>query len=114
MKRILVGNVDAGITEQSLRSAFEVFGTVVRVSLGHTDGFALVEMKHSAQADRAMAALDGTRLDTAAPAPLFLVALPSGRDPRGSLAGISPQHPSGSHHRPAPASSKRCTNTLSF
>jgi len=80
MKRILVGNVDVGATEESLRSAFESFGTVARVSLAQTEGFALVEMKSSVQAERAMAALDGTKLTIGSPAPLFLVALPARRD----------------------------------
>lgn len=124
MKRILVGNVDAGATEESLRSAFEFFGPVVRVSLAQAEGFALVEMKGSVQADRAMAALDGTRLTVGSPAPLFLVALPHRRDfrrdvapSRGTLAALARRLPVEGSQAPAEPDTpmeKRCTNAFSF
>lgn len=68
MKKIFVGNLDFGATEDSLRSLFEAYGTVERVSLvtdrdtGRSRGFAFVEMADTAEADRAIDALNGTNL----------------------------------------------------
>ncbi len=50
MKKIFVGNLDFGVTEDSLRSLFEPYGGVERVHLvtdrdtGRSRGFAFVEM----------------------------------------------------------------------
>ena len=69
MKKLFVGNLDFGATEESIRSAFEAYGAVERVSLmtdrdtGRSRGFAFVEMTDSAEADRAIAALNGTELN---------------------------------------------------
>ncbi len=69
MKNIFVGNLDFAATESSLRSLFEPFGTVERINLvtdrdtGRSRGFAFVEMADSAEADRAIAALNGSNLD---------------------------------------------------
>ena len=69
MKNIFVGNLDFSATESSLRSLFEPYGNVERVNLvtdrdtGRSRGFAFVEMTDSAEADRAIAALNGTELD---------------------------------------------------
>jgi RNA recognition motif-containing protein len=69
LKNIFVGNLDFAATESSLRSLFEPFGQVDRVNLvtdrdtGRSRGFAFVEMADSAQADQAIAALNGTNLD---------------------------------------------------
>jgi cold-inducible RNA-binding protein len=66
MKNIFVGNLDFGATESSLRALFEPYGKVERVNLvtdrdtGRARGFAFVEMTDSAEADRAIAALNGT------------------------------------------------------
>ncbi len=68
MKKIFVGNLDFGATEESIRTAFEAFGAVERVSLmtdrdtGRSRGFAFVEMTDSSEADRAIAGLNGTNL----------------------------------------------------
>jgi cold-inducible RNA-binding protein len=68
MKKIFVGNLDFGATEDSIRTAFEPFGAVERVSLmtdrdtGRSRGFAFVEMTDSQEADRAIAELNGTDL----------------------------------------------------
>jgi RNA recognition motif-containing protein len=68
MKNIFVGNLDFGVTEASLRAAFEAYGAVDRVSVvtdrdtGRSRGFAFVEMADSAEADRAINALNGTNL----------------------------------------------------
>ena len=68
MKKIFVGNLDFGATEESLRSLFAPYGAVTSVSLitdrdtGRSRGFAFVEMTHSGEADKAIAALNGTKL----------------------------------------------------
>jgi len=68
LKNIFVGNLDFGATESAIRSLFEPYGTVDRVNLvtdrdtGRSRGFAFVEMSDSAQADRAIAALNGAPL----------------------------------------------------
>ncbi len=65
MKNIFVGNLDFGATESSLRALFEPYGKVERVNLvtdrdtGRARGFAFVEMADAAEADRAIAALNG-------------------------------------------------------
>ncbi len=69
MKNIYVGNLDFGATEDSIRSLFEAYGTVDRVSLvrdrdtGRSRGFAFVEMANAAEADQAISALDGRDVD---------------------------------------------------
>jgi len=69
LKNIFVGNLDFAATESSVRSLFEPYGRVDRVNLvtdrdtGRSRGFAFVEMPDAAQADQAIAALNGTDLD---------------------------------------------------
>ncbi len=69
MKSIFVGNLDFGTTEDSIRSLFEQHGAVERVNVirdrdtGQPRGFAFVEMSDSAEADRAITALNGASLD---------------------------------------------------
>jgi len=69
MKNIFVGNLDFAATESSIRSMFEPFGKVDRVNLvtdrdtGRSRGFAFVEMPDAAQADQAIAALNGSSVD---------------------------------------------------
>lgn len=68
MKNIFVGNLDFGATEDTVRSLFESYGTVERVSLmtdretGRSRGFAFVEMTDTEEADRAIAALNGANV----------------------------------------------------
>ncbi|RPI19807.1 MAG: RNA-binding protein, partial [Acidobacteriales bacterium] len=68
MKNIFVGNLDFSATEDSIRSLFEPYGAIERVSLvtdrdtGRSRGFAFVEMTNSDEADKAIAALNGTNL----------------------------------------------------
>ena len=68
MKNIFVGNLDFGATESSIRSLFESYGNVDRVNLvtdretGRSRGFAFVEMTDSAEAEKAIAALNGKEL----------------------------------------------------
>ena len=69
MKNIFVGNLNFSATESSIRSLFEPYGNVERVNVvtdrdtGRSRGFAFVEMTDSAEADRAIAGLNGTDLD---------------------------------------------------
>ena len=69
MKNIFVGNLDFSATESSVRSLFEPYGNVERVNVitdrdtGRSRGFAFVEMTDSAEADKAIAALNGSDLD---------------------------------------------------
>ena len=65
MKNIFVGNLDFATTEPEVRSLFEAYGAVDRVNVvtdrdtGRSRGFAFVEMGNAAEADRAIAALNG-------------------------------------------------------
>ena len=69
MKNIFVGNLSFGATEDAVRSMFEAYGTVEKVNLitdrdtGQPRGFAFVEMTNNAEADRAIAELNGRELD---------------------------------------------------
>src|SRR5271166_4323747 len=69
MKNIFVGNLNFGATEAGVRSLFEAYGTVERVNIitdrdtGQPRGFGFVEMSANAEADRAIAELNGRELD---------------------------------------------------
>ena len=69
MKNIFVGNLDFAATESSVRALFEPHGAVDRVNIvndrdtGRSRGFAFVEMSNSEEADRAIAALNGTDMN---------------------------------------------------
>jgi len=69
VKNIFVGNLDFAATEAAVRSLFEAYGRVERVSMvadrdtGRPRGFAFVEMTDPGEADRAIAALNGHELD---------------------------------------------------
>src|SRR5271155_766269 len=69
MKNIFVGNLNFGATEGAVRSLFEAYGTVERVNIitdrdtGQAKGFGFVEMSVNAEADRAIAELNGKELD---------------------------------------------------
>jgi cold-inducible RNA-binding protein len=66
-KNLYVGNMSFSTTEETLRQAFEQYGTVTKVQLimdretGRPRGFAFVEMSDGG--DQAIAALNGTQLD---------------------------------------------------
>ena len=68
MKNIFVGNLDFSVREEAIRSLFETYGTVERVSImtdretGRSRGFAFVEMTNEGEAERAISALNGTNL----------------------------------------------------
>ncbi len=65
MKNIFVGNLDFAATEDQLRTLFENYGAVDRVSIltdretGRSRGFAFVEMGSADDAERAISALNG-------------------------------------------------------
>jgi RNA recognition motif-containing protein len=65
---IYCGNLSRDVTEEDLRQAFEAYGTVALVNLvkekfsGDSRGFGFVEMPDGAQAQAAMAALNGTQI----------------------------------------------------
>ena len=69
MKNIFVGNLSFGTTEDALRSLFEAYGQVDRVSIvtdretGQPRGFGFVEMSGDAEGNRAIEALNGTELN---------------------------------------------------
>jgi RNA recognition motif-containing protein len=65
MKNIFVGNLSFRTTEQDIRSLFEPYGTVDRVSIvtdretGQPRGFGFVEMGNDTEGDRAIASVNG-------------------------------------------------------
>jgi RNA recognition motif-containing protein len=65
LKNIYVGNISFQTSEQDLDAAFSAYGQVDRVQIvkdrdtGQSRGFAFVEMANNAEADKAMAALNG-------------------------------------------------------
>ena len=65
MKNLFVGNLDFSTTETQLRTLFESYGTVDRVSIvtdrdtGRSRGFGFVEMSVNAEAQTAITELDG-------------------------------------------------------
>ena len=69
MKNIFVGNLSFGATEDAVRSMFEAYGTVDRVSIvtdrdtGQARGFGFVEMSNDTEGMNAISALNGRDLD---------------------------------------------------
>jgi RNA recognition motif-containing protein len=69
LKNIFVGNLSFGATEASVRSLFEAYGAIDRVSIvtdrdtGQARGFGFVEMSNDAEAERAINELNGRELD---------------------------------------------------
>jgi RNA recognition motif-containing protein len=68
MKNLYVGNLPHSTTESELRTVFQAHGDVEKVSIvadretGRSRGFAFVEMTNASEADKAVAALNGTEL----------------------------------------------------
>jgi cold-inducible RNA-binding protein len=68
MKNLYVGNLPHTTTETELRNLFEAHGAVEKVSIvtdretGRARGFAFVEMTDSGEAEKAIAALNGSEL----------------------------------------------------
>ena len=69
MKNIFVGNLNFNTSEEQLRTLFATYGQVDRVSIltdrdtGRSRGFGFVEMTNEAEAEKAIAALNGANLD---------------------------------------------------
>jgi RNA recognition motif-containing protein len=69
MQNIFVGNLSIGTSERSLRALFEAFGQVLSVRVVKDRdttvprGFAFVEMSSDAEAQVAIAALNGSLID---------------------------------------------------
>jgi RNA recognition motif-containing protein len=69
MKNIYVGNLSFNSTEDQVRSIFEAYGAVEKVSIitdrdtGQPRGFAFVEMPDDEAAAKAIEAVNGTNLD---------------------------------------------------
>jgi cold-inducible RNA-binding protein len=65
MQNIFIGNLSVTTTEEVLRTAFESFGIVLSATIvkdrdsGLARGFGFVEMSSDAEAQAAVAALDG-------------------------------------------------------
>jgi len=68
MKNIFVGNLNFRTTEDEVRTLFAAYGSVDRVNLitdrdtGQPRGFGFVEMSNDAEADRAIAELNGREI----------------------------------------------------
>jgi cold-inducible RNA-binding protein len=66
MKNLYVGNLSHSTTETEVRDLFEAHGAVERITLvtdrdtGRSRGFGFVEMSNASEADKAIAALNGT------------------------------------------------------
>lgn len=69
MTKIYIGNLNYDTTAETLKAAFEEYGTVESVNIpvfretGKTRGFAFVEMPDDDAAEMAISSLDGTELD---------------------------------------------------
>ncbi len=65
---IYVGNLAYNVTEDDLRTVFSDFGEVSAVNIvkerssGQSKGFGFVEMLNNSEADKAMKALNGTKI----------------------------------------------------
>ena len=68
-KKMYAGNLSFSTTEESLKSAFAAFGTVLSVSIikdkvtGSSKGFGFVEYDDEADAQKAVSVLNGKELD---------------------------------------------------
>ena len=68
MKNLYVGNLPHSTTEAELRNLLEAHGAVEKITLvtdrdtGRSRGFGFVEMTNASEADKAIAALNGTDL----------------------------------------------------
>ena len=68
MKSVYIGNLPHSSTETEVRDLFEAHGAVEKITLvtdrdtGRSRGFGFVEMTNASEADKAIAALNGTDL----------------------------------------------------
>jgi RNA recognition motif-containing protein len=69
MKNIFVGNLSYDSTEEAVRALFERYGVVNSARImtdretGRSRGFAFVEMENEAEADQAIQALNGYKME---------------------------------------------------
>jgi cold-inducible RNA-binding protein len=63
MKNIYIGNLSSSTTEASLRTLFEPFGKVSKVSVINGRGFGFVEMATDSEGQKAITDLQGKTLD---------------------------------------------------
>jgi RNA recognition motif-containing protein len=69
MKNIFVGNLNYDSTEDTVRALFERYGVVNSARImtdretGRSRGFAFVEMENEAEADQAIQALNGYKME---------------------------------------------------
>lgn len=91
MKNLYVGNLPHSTTETEVRDLFEAHGAVEKITLvtdrdtGRSRGFGFVEMTNASEADKAVAALNGTDLGGR---PLIInEAKPKSERPRGGGGG---------------------------
>jgi RNA recognition motif-containing protein len=69
MRNIFIGNLAKETSEATLRSIFQAFGQVVSVNIvkdrdaGTARGFAFIEMNGDAEAQAAIAGVNGTNID---------------------------------------------------
>jgi len=69
MKNIFVGNLNYDSTEEAVRALFERYGAVNSARImtdretGRSRGFAFVEMENEAEAEQAIEALNGYKVD---------------------------------------------------
>lgn len=69
MKNIFVGNLNYDSTEETVRGLFEQYGVVNSARImtdretGRSRGFAFVEMENEAEADQAIQALNGYKME---------------------------------------------------
>jgi len=61
-KKLYVGNLDYSVTKDDLSELFAEFGEVVEVTIIDGKGFGFVEMTEPADAEKAIADLDGKDL----------------------------------------------------
>lgn len=99
MTSIFVAKLDYGITPEDLRSAFEQYGKVNKVTIatdketGRSKGFAFVEMFQDEEAQEAIAGLDGSTMSGRQ------IAVKQAED-RSSGAGAPPRRDFSAEKRP--------------
>jgi RNA recognition motif-containing protein len=99
VKNIYVGNLSFSVNEEQLRSMFEPYGQVDRVSIvtdrdsGQSRGFGFVEMSDDEAGNRAIEALNGTSV--AGRNLTVNEARPKGERPRGGREGGFNRHGAG-------------------
>lgn len=68
-KKLYVGNLDFGVTEEELQNMFSEHGKVLSVKIpvdsmsGRSRGFGFVEMESSEEADKAIEDMDGKEMN---------------------------------------------------